>query len=112
MIELQILMNNISKWSDSVSGSDERRAGMLAHLKKEIEELKTELFLDKQGGNNELGIQVELADCLMLLLDIANHSKVNAESLLFEVEHKLGINKLRKWGKPDKDGSVQHIKYD
>ena len=105
MKELQVLMDKIMKWSDSTFGEMQKTPGMVAHLKKEVIELEKEVTQD----DNILGIQIELADCLMLLLDIASHSDIDAESLLFEVEHKLSINKLRKWGKPNVDGSIEHI---
>ena len=106
MKELQQLQNEIKKWSDRTFGSDfDRREGMAAHLRKEVAELQGEIV-----WNNKLGIQVELADCLMLILDIASHSGIDIDSLIFEVEHKLQINKLRKWGKTNPDGSIEHIK--
>ena len=106
MEKLQQIMDNIKEWSDATFGEMQRTPGMVAHLKKEVDELAKEVA----QNDNELGIQIELADCLMLLLDVASHSGIDAESLLFEVEHKLGINKIRKWGEPNTNGSIEHIK--
>jgi NTP pyrophosphatase (non-canonical NTP hydrolase) len=69
---------------------------IICHLQKEVKELK-------ESYNPE-----EAADCFILLCHLAN--KLGCD-LLEEAEKKMVINKQRKWGKPDKDGVVEHIRF-
>ena len=48
----------------------------------------------------------EAADCLILLLGLAH---VQGYDLMAEAQHKMEINRRRKWGKPDAEGVVEHI---
>ncbi len=118
--ELQVLMNDISEWSDKAFGDGQRNPAIVYHLKKEVNELieaieKTNaLGSDPSVGVGEFGRQrtvtrVEYADCLMLLLDSAHHFGISAKELLSVTRGKLEINKVRKWGSPDENGVVEHI---
>jgi len=121
MKELQQLMNDISDWSNATFGDKQRNPAIVHHLKKEVDELiealnKSEaMAFDDSIGIGEFGRQVEktqmeFADCFMLLLDSASHFHITAEQLIEFAREKLEINKIRKWGKPDKNGVVEHIK--
>jgi len=121
MKELQNLMNNISEWSDSTFGDSQRNPAIVYHLKKEVNELidalneLNTLGCDVSIGIGEFGRQVdktkmEFADCFMLLLDSAHHFGITADELLTLTHQKLLINKNRKWGKPDQNGVVEHIR--
>mgnify|MGYP001363827711 CR=1 FL=1 len=118
--DLQKLMNDISEWSDETFGSGQRNPAIVYHLKKEVDELIA--AIDKTntlGGDPSVGVgefgrqrtvtRVEYADCLMLLLDSAHHFGISAKELLSVTRGKLEINKVRKWGKPDENGVVEHI---
>ena len=83
-------------WSQNTFGHGQREQGVYAHLIREITELGEDLA---DGG--------ELADCAMLLFDLASHAGVD---LLEEVEKKFVINQIRKWGPLEPDGSILHIK--
>jgi NTP pyrophosphatase (non-canonical NTP hydrolase) len=121
MEDLQNLMNFISEWSDGTFGKSQRNPAIIHHLKKEVEELiealeKTNGFAcDNSVGVGEFGRQLdktkmEYADCFMLLLDSAAHFGITADKLIAITYQKLQINKQRSWGKPDKNGVVEHIK--
>lgn len=121
MNELQMLMNDVSEWSDTTFGANQRNPAIVHHLKKEVDELiealtkSVELGCDDSIGVGEFGRQVEktqmeFADCFMLLLDSASHYRITAEQLIEFTREKLEINKARKWGKPDVNGVVEHIK--
>ncbi len=71
----------------------------MSHLTKEIIELNKSLI-------NRDGIGSELADCQHLLFGIASKCGLNLEE---ETRKKFEINKQRRWGKPDKNGVVEHI---
>ena len=53
---------------------------------------------------------MEIADCFMLLLDSAHHVGITHNEILQATKEKLEINKKRKWGNPDENGVVEHIK--
>lgn len=121
MEQLQTLMNDIREWSDATFGYRKRTTAIVHHLKKEVDELiqalnKTyELGCDESVGVGELRRQIdktefEYADCFMLLLDSAHHFGLSAENIVHLTREKLEINKKRKWGKPDENGVVEHIR--
>lgn len=119
MKELQSLMNDIQAWSDATFGELQRTPGIINHLKKEVSELSdaVELYqqnntcVDAQTSNALLrSVFFEFADCFMLLLDAAKHMEISADVLMFFTRQKLEINKNRKWGKPDANGVVEHVK--
>lgn len=65
------------------------------HLEKEVKELQDDHTPE------------EAADCLILLLGYAH---INNFDLMEEAQKKMEINKRRKWGKPDSDGVVEHVR--
>ena len=69
--------------------------GVIAHLRREIDELA-----EKNSGE-------EAADCLILLFQ---HAHLCGYDLMIEAFKKFDINKKRTWGEPDKDGVIEHIK--
>lgn len=52
-------------------------------------------------------VATELADCLHLLASIAHLCGID---LLAATRAKLAENKARRWGKPDSDGVVEHVR--
>ncbi len=114
---MQKLMDLISEWSDMQFSNGvfthERALPIIHHLKKEVGELIDEL---KKVGNAEPTylekekVKEEYADCFMLLLDSASHFGLSAEDLYNACVWKLKINKHRKWGAPDANGVVEHIR--
>ena len=107
MKELQNLMDEISEWSNATFGEGQRNPAIAYHLKKEVDEL-IDIF-ENHPSDEYQRLWFEYADCMMLLLDSASHVGFSAEGLLSAVKEKLEINKNRKWGKPDKNGVVEHI---
>lgn len=119
--KLQLLMNDVRQWSDATFGYGKRTTAIVHHLKQEVVELilalnKTyELGCDESVGVGELARQIheteiEYADCFMLLLDSAHHFGLSAENIVDLTREKLEINKKRKWGNPDENGVVEHIR--
>jgi len=114
----QKLMNDVAEWSDSTFGDCQRNPGIVYHLIKEVPEL-IEAIKNYQDENsvvhpsksNQLleKVYYEFADCFMLLLDSAHHMAISFETIIKYTKKKLEINKKRKWGKPDKNGVVEHI---
>lgn len=67
-----------------------------AHLLRETEELR-------RNPTDAM----ELADCLFLLIGIADRAGMDLAAAL---SSKLRINKSRTWGPPDADGVVEHVR--
>lgn len=53
---------------------------------------------------------MEFADCFTLLFGAASSYGMSYNDILNCIEDKMIINKKRKWGKPDENGVVNHIK--
>ena len=95
---LDELVAEIGAWQDATFCPDGeyRGAGIVAHLRKEIEELAA----------NPRDME-EVADCVLLLIHLARQ---NGGGLEAAVRRKHEINKARRWGKPGPDGSIEHIR--
>ena len=100
MLDPQKLQDVVGQWSDAQFGRGNIRSTLL-HLKKEV----NELIESPTDGE-------EHADCLMLLIDAGRKAGFNMNTLFDAVQYKLEINKKRKWGKPDENGIVEHIRED
>ena len=96
---IQQLQDEIANWSDSTFGEGRPSSRPLNHLAKEVQEL-IETPED----------QMEYADCLILLLDAYRMAGGGADDLIEACYRKLEINKKRKWGTPDENGIVEHIR--
>jgi len=104
----------IWKWNKKTFGKS-TTLSKIAHLKHEIEELKTELSsLDGSEGieqleENKLQKEREFADCFILLFCAAACDGMNYKDIVRCIEEKMHINYKRKWGKPDENGVVNHV---
>ena len=97
--DISELQNELASWSDNTFGANRQPKSPLCHLKLEIEELIREPY-----------DRMEYADCFNLLLDAYRMAGGSADDLVLAGKQKLEICKKRKWGKPDANGVVQHIK--
>ena len=102
------LFKSVTNWQVETFGQATAMS-KIAHLKEEIEELNDELFLDNQHTDHK---RLEFADCFILLFGAAASDGMTYEDICKAIEEKMVINKARKWGTPDKDGVVNHIKCD
>ena len=98
---IQQLQDEIAIWSDATFGSGRPADIPLNHLAKEIQEL----IVSPED-------RMEYADCLILLLDAFRLTGGSAEELINTCYEKMEINRKRKWGKPDKNGVVEHIRHE
>jgi hypothetical protein len=101
MIEekLQKLQDEITTWADSTFGGNRKPKSVIAHLAKEV----MELYDDPTDLS-------EYADVLILTLNAAKLAGYDVNLLVLGIEAKMIINKQRKWGKPDNNGVIEHIK--
>lgn len=102
-MNLDKFWNELSVWSQATFGSDSVRGpqGPLKHLKKEVEEcLKnpSDIF--------------EYADLLFLVFDSCRRAGFTYDELCTTVHAKLEINKNRRWGKPNENEAIEHIRED
>lgn len=76
----------------------------IEHLKEEIEELSIDIAI-----NSDSKI-LEWADCFLLLFGAAASDGLGYQDICAAIDAKMRINRARKWGKPDENGVVHHIK--
>lgn len=103
MNKIDQLQTDIGRWSDKTFGAcvEDRREGLINHLIEEVEEL--------HSVGDENNVKEELADVMILLLDVARGFGFTATYLLYATEDMLEKNRGRKWGEPDENGIVHHI---
>lgn len=95
--------NKITIWQKETFGSS-TPLSKISHLKQEIRELEKDL----KSCNKER--RLEFADCFFLLFGAASADGMTYKNICVAIEEKFKINKSRNWGKPDKDGVVNHLK--
>jgi len=78
----------------------------LAHLQEEVEELIADL------KSNNPKRRLEFADCFLLLFGSAAADGMSYQDITDCITEKFEINKTRKWGKPNAEGVINHIKED
>lgn len=96
-MKYQTLWNDLEQWSTATFGP-RSPAGPAAHLVEEAGELAAD------PGSAE-----ELADCLLLILDVARLNGLTPQELLDHAAAKLEINKGREWEEPDERGVIRHV---
>ena len=74
----------------------------LAHLKEELQELRTDV------ENNSADKRLEFADCFILLFGAAASAGMSYDDIQESIKEKMAINYQRKWGKPNEEGYVKH----
>jgi uncharacterized protein YabN with tetrapyrrole methylase and pyrophosphatase domain len=106
MNHLQDLQNNIHKWSKKVFGTDlKRKEGLANHLKEEAAEVKAAVW-----ANNRHDLKYQLADCLIIMLDLARLYDITADEIIIATKDKMITNYSRKWEGPDQHGMYHHKK--
>ena len=103
----------ITQWQKETFG-EATALSKINHLILEVDELKEEL-LNQQGREQlfkEAGVSLEreYADCFLLLFGSAAANGMSYEDICNCIDEKMEINKKRKWGKPQANGVVNHIK--
>lgn len=99
---LHWLQSSIGHWQNETFGdSSKRPVAILTHLKREIIELENDIKENKD--KKETG--TELADCVILLVGLAEAFKID---LAKEIDEKMKVNRERKWKKPDQQGVIEH----
>ena len=114
--QLQDLMDRQKDWSDKTFAGGKftyaRAVPISYHLQKETRELTdaVEKFIRNPGDKMAIDARGEIADVLLLLLDCAAHIGMSVDSMMVCAEAKHQVNVNRKWGAPDVNGVVEHIR--
>jgi len=109
-------MDTQREWSDQTFDEgnfhNDRSLPLCYHLGKEAKELgeSVQSCLSYPSEENISRVTEELADCQLLLLDITAHMGFTANQLISFSVAKHEVNRLRKWGAPDADGVVEHVR--
>ena len=103
--EWESFLNDMHQWQLKTFGKA-TPVSKLHHLKEEI----NELIEDLEKGKDVAFIKHEYADAFFLLFGSLYVYGFEIKHLLGWMKAKLEINKIRKWGKPNKNGVVNHIK--
>jgi NTP pyrophosphatase (non-canonical NTP hydrolase) len=78
----------------------------LHHLNEEIKELFDAISL----AHGYDATRLEFADCFLLLFGAAKAYGMSYDDIVKCIDDKMEICRKRKWGKPDENGVVKHIK--
>lgn len=103
MLITQQLMDDIHQWA-STTFPHQNSFSKIAHLQDEINEVKEAL-----NNHCKDEIKEEIADCFILLYNLASLNDMSAKDLYLEVKKKMEVNKSRHWGNPDEKGVCHHI---
>ncbi len=93
----------IANWQKETFGQATAMSKM-SHLAKELIELAEDL------KTNAPERRLEFADCFLLLFGCAASDGMTYEDICKCIDEKHEINLKRKWGQPDENGVVSHIK--
>lgn len=118
--ELSEFQDEVGEWGNETFKHDDFSLYSLwHHLEKEVKELaqaiadfkvpalnNIERLPEKPKQLDRTRINDELADCFILLLDMAH--VINTD-ILDEARKKLEINRQRTWGEPDEHGVIEHV---
>ncbi len=96
---LDTLQAEIGAWAEATF-KDRPPIGVVKHLRREVEELAMALIA---GESTE----EETADILILAL---NHAHLHGFSALAAVQAKMAKNRARRWGPPDSEGVMEHVR--
>lgn len=99
----QELFYEISQWQKETFGESTSQS-KLFHLIDEIKELNEAIVFQKEDK------RLEFADCFFLLFGAAASDGMTYEDICNAIQEKFEINKKRKWGKPNENGIVNHVK--
>lgn len=102
----QSQFDQITQWNDETFPQS-NTFSTLAHLQDEILEV-----IDALNANtfHEAEIPKEFADCFILLFAAAHKAGMSYDDITRAIDEKMQINYKRKWGAPDGNGVVHHVK--
>lgn len=93
----------ITEWQNKTFGKA-TALSKVEHLKEELKELSEDL------QNDSAVRRLEFADCFILLFGAASSDGMTYEDICACIDEKFSIVQKRKWGQPDENGVVKHLK--
>lgn len=99
MSDILVMTMDVVTWADKVSPNRQPKDAVVK-LVSEVSEL-----LDAVLNKSPEEVEGELADCQILLLDLAKMYGVNLRDA---THNKMAINRARKWA--EKDGVIRRVK--
>jgi len=75
------------------------------HLEEEVKELLHDITWERKTN-----IKSEFADCILLIYGACSKYGLSYDDINNAIDDKMKINMERKWGEPNSDGVVNHIK--
>ena len=101
------MQHRIGVWGEETfNHTEEHLPALHKHLSEEVAELGEAIDVHLIDTMEAEAVAEECADVFILLCSIAHLCDF---SLRENVELKMGRNRARKWGKPDKDGVIRHL---
>lgn len=94
---------DVTQWQQETFGRA-TSLSKVAHLSEEVNELADAIDLNLKDK------RLEFADCFLLLFGAASSDGMTYEDICAAIDEKMKINRSRKWGQPDSNGVVKHIK--
>ena len=119
-VAMMDLAKDQSTWSQATFGSDAHRGplGGLKHLAKEANEAilayatlsSCDEAIDPMHKHYCSDYHTELADILIILLDVSRRSGLTPLDLIRKAQAKMEVNKQRKWNVPQGDEPTEHVR--
>lgn len=93
----------VGEWAASVFTQATHRS-IVAHLRREVGELRDAV---EEPAISNLAIMLEAADCYLLLLHLSHRLGMDlGEAARLKHQDNVG----RRWGDPDAEGVVEHVR--
>ena len=113
-MSIDSFMSHITEWANktfNVHNQASANVGCSRHLQEEAKELTESLadFFYRPHSKTLIAANDELADCVILVLQIAKRHGTGFKELFEAAKAKQNINETREWGEPDERGAVNHI---
>ena len=99
----------ITDWQKATFPNATTKSKIL-HLMQEVEELLNEVEPCEDGATGTYATKMEFADSFILLFGAAREFGMNYQQICDAIDKKMQINYQRKWGKPNANGVVNHVK--
>ena len=106
-VSFGILYKKISEWAAGVFGADRPVGPIVKKLHKEVDELEKAFFFLDRNWSEKDRVYSEIADCVILLMNLSNRMGLDYVGFTKVVESKFVELQGREWDKLP-DGTFQH----
>ena len=106
-VSFGILYKKISEWAAGVFGADRPVGPIVKKLHKEVDELEKAFFFLDRNWSEKDRVYSEIADCVILLMNLSNRMGLDYAGFAKVVESKFVVLQGWEWDKLP-DGTFQH----